>query len=300
MKSKKIFFSLYVLLFFCLPILSQAKQPKQVKPNPKDVFVEEDEDSPAVDRFRQREFEIGVRYGIGSKPEDRFESQLKNYKSESSPFVYSQTQLSPFRNTINMEFLARIRLYENSKVGFVYGQTQFNRFHINEVTSIYAPTLYSTTRLNFNLKVEYFFLMYYHEFKFKNFYVEAGMGLGVNTVTWKTDGNTFSSDAYYPQTGYMVGNGLGYKLELSLNRKITNNWIFQFGGFYNYYTVPSFDGNFNSSSGSFYLRADGTVAPLSTSEFRDTVIDTNFASRKLDMRTGNIVFFVSTLFRFSL
>ncbi len=297
MKSKSIFFSVLVFLFICAPLFSQAKVEKS---NPKDAFVEEDEDSPAVDLFRKREFELGIRYGIGYKPEDRFESQLKNYKSESSPLVYSFTQVSPFRNTANAEFLARIRLYENSKVGFVYGNAQFNRFYLNEITSIYTPNVYTATRLNFNLRVEYFFLAYYHEFKFKNFYIEAGMGMGVNTITWKTDGNIFSRNEYTPQDGFMVGNGLGYKLELSLNKKITNFWILQFGGFYNYYTTPSFNGTFNDQSGSFYIRSDGTVAPLSSSEFRDTIIDTNFASRQLDMRAGNIVLFVSSIFRFSL
>lgn len=275
-------------------------QEKKEKTNPKDEFVEEDEESPAVDRFRKREFELGIRYGLGHKPADQFESQLKNYKSESSPYVYSFTSLSPFQNTANTEFLARLRLYENSKVGFTYGNTQFNRFHLSEITTIYAPNVYTATRLNFNLKVEYFFLMYYHEFKFNNFYVEGGMGMGINTISWKTNGYSASQYEYTPQTGFMVGNGLGYKLETSFNKKLSDNFVLQLGGFYNYYTVPSFNGTFNDDSGSFYLRSDGSVAPLSSSEFRDSIVDTNFASRQLDMRAGNIVFFVSGLFKFSL
>ncbi len=275
-------------------------QEKKEKTNPKDEFVEEDEESPAVDRFRKREFELGIRYGLGHKPADQFESQLKNYKSESSPYVYSFTSLSPFQNTANTEFLARLRLYENSKVGFTYGNTQFNRFHLSEITTIYAPNVYTATRLNFNLKVEYFFLMYYHEFKFKNFYIETGMGMGINTISWKTNGYSASQYEYTPQTGFMVGNGLGYKLETSFNKKLSDNFVLQLGGFYNYYTVPSFNGTFNDDSGSFYLRSDGSVAPLSSSEFRDSIVDTNFASRQLDMRAGNIVFFVSGLFKFSL
>jgi hypothetical protein len=142
--------------------------------------------------------------------------------------------------------------------------------------------------------------MYTHEFKFRNFYVEGGMGMGINTVSWKTNGNTVSRFEYTPQAGFMVGNGLGYKLELSLNKKLNDYLVFQFGGFYNYYTVPSFNGTFNDDSGSFYLRSDGTIAPLSTSEFRDSIIDTNYASRQLDMRAGNAVLFASILFRFSL
>jgi hypothetical protein len=294
---EKIFFSLVLFLFLSLPLFSQAKQEKQ---NTKDAYVEEDEESPAVDRFRKREFELGVRYGLGYHPDDRFQAQLKNYKSESSAYIYSYTTLSPFNHTTNAEFLARIRLYENSKAGFVYGNTSFNKFHLNEITTLYAPSVYTTTKLNFDIKVEYFFLMYNHEFKFKKFYVEAGMGMGINTISWQTSGDVFSRSGYTPQTGFMVGNGLGYKLELSLNKKITDNWILQFGGFYNYYTVPSFRGTFNDDSGSFYIRSDGTIAPLSTSEFRDSIVDTNFASRQLDMRAGNIVFFVSGIFRFSL
>lgn len=278
-------------------IFSQAKQDKN---NSKETYVEDDEDSPAVDRFRKREFELGIRYGLGHRPEDRFESQLKNYKSESSGYVYNYAVLSSFNKTTNSELLARIRLYENSKVGFVYGNTQFNRFHLSEITFLFAPNVYTATILNFKLSVEYFFLMYYHEFKFKKFFIEAGMGMGVNTISWKTNGHVVSRYEYTPQSGFMVGNGLGYKLELSMNKKITNHWILQLGGFYNYYTVPSFNGNFNDNSGSFYIRSDGTVAPLSNSEFRDSIIDTNYASRQLDMRAGNIVFFISSIFRFSL
>ncbi len=298
MNTKKIFFTL--ILFLSLTtgtIYSQAKLEKQ---NTKDAFAEEDEESPAVERFRKRDFELGIRYGLGYHAEDRFESQLKNYKSESSPYIINYTSLSPIRNTSNSEFLARIRLFENGKAGFVYGNTKFNRFHLSEITSLYAPNLYTTTRLNFNLSVEYFFLMYTHEFKFRNFFIEAGMGMGINTVTWKTNGNAISRFEYTPQTGFMVGNGLGYKLEASVNKKITDHFVLQFGGFYNYYTVPSFNGTFNDNSGSFYLRSDGTIAPLSNSEFRDSIVDTNYASRQLDMRAGNIVIFTSILFRFSL
>ena len=300
---KKISISFVLFIFSLIPIYAQDKINKDKKIT-KDAFVEEDEESPAVERIRKREFELGIRYGIGYHAEDRFESQLKNYKSEPSPYIVNFTSLSPFRNTNNSEFLARIRFYENSKVGFVYGNTQFNRFHLSEVTSLYAPnvntSLYTATRLNFNIKVEYFFLMYTHEFKFRNFYIEGGMGMGINTVSWKTNGHAVSRFEYTPQTGFMVGNGLGYKLELSANKKITDNLIFQVGSFYNYYTVPSFDGTFNDDSGSFYLRSYGTIAPISTAEFRDSIIDTNYASRKLDMRAGNLVLFASILFRFSL
>jgi hypothetical protein len=295
--KKKIFYSLLIFLFFSETVYSEVKkEPK----NNNDTYVEEDGESPAVERFRKRDFELGIRYGLGYHPDDRFQSQLKNYKSESSSYVYSHTTLSSFHNTTNTEFLARIRLYENSKVGFVYGNTQFNRFHINEVTSVYTPNIYTATRLNFSIKVEYFFLMYYYEFKFKNFFVEAGMGMGVNTISWKTNGHVISEYEYTPQNGFMVGNGLGYKLELSINKKLIDQWVLQFGAFYNYYTAPSFSGTFNDNSGSFFIRSDGTVAPLSNSGFRDSIVDTNYASRQLDMRAGNIVFFVSTLFRFSL
>jgi hypothetical protein len=295
--TKKIFFTLILFLSLNSLIYSQAKKETQKTQDP---FIEEDEESPAVERFRKRDFELGIRYGLGYHAEDRFESQLKNYKSESSPYIINYTSLSPIRNTTNSEFLARIRLYENGKAGFVYGNTKFNQFHLSEVTSLYAPNLYTATRFNFTLSVEYFFLMYTHEFKFKSFFVEGGMGLGINTVTWKTNGSAISRFEYTPQTGFMVGNGLGYKLELSLNKKVMDHVVLQFGGFYNYYTVPSFNGTFNDDSGSFYLRSDGTIAPLSTSEFRDSIIDTNYASRQLDMRMGNAVLFTSFILRFSL
>lgn len=295
--TKKRILAVLSIVFFTQALYSQTKIEAK---STSEIYQEEDADSPAVDRFRKRDFELGIRYGLGYHPNDKFQSQLRNYKSESSSYVYSQTNLSPFHNTTNFEFLARLRLYENSKVGFVYGNTQFNRFHLTEVTSFYVPNPYTVTRLNFNIKVEYFFLMYTHEFKFKKFFIEAGMGMGINTISWKTNGHLASEHEYSPQGGFMVGNGLGYKLELSLNKKVSDQLVLQFGSFYNYYTVPSFNGTFNENSGSFFIRSDGTVAPLSNSEFRDSVIDTNYASRQLDMRAGNIVFFVSSLYRFSL
>lgn len=298
-KNKLSFF--LILFFYLVSFAGLFSQPVQKdKSEKKDAFVEEEEDSPAVERFRKREFEIGFRAGVGYHAEDRFESQLQNYKSESSPYILSSVYLSPIRSTTNTELLARLRLFENGKVGFVYGNTKFKPFHLSEITSLNFPNFYTASRLNFNLKVEYFFLTYSHEFKFKHFYLEGGMGMGINTISWKTNGDTVSRFEYSPQTGFMVGNGLGYKLEGSFNKKITDNWIFQFGSFYNYYTVPSFNGQFNDETSSFYLRSDGSIAPLSTSQFKDSIVDTNFASRQLDMRAGNLVLFVSFLFRFSL
>ncbi|HNC01624.1 MAG TPA: hypothetical protein PLS71_25515 [Leptospiraceae bacterium] len=287
------------LLVFNASLFSQATETKE-KPAKKDLFTEEDENSPAVERFRKREFELGVRFGLGYHAEDRFESQLRNYKSESSPYILTSVYLSPIRSTTNTEILARIRFFDNGKAGFVYGNTQFKPFHLSEVTSLNFTNFYTASRLNFNLKVEYFFLTYTHEFKFRNFYLEGGMGLGINTISWKTNGDTISRFEYTPQSGFMVGNGLGYKLEGSFNKKVTDNWILQIGSFYNYYTVPSFSGQFNDETSSFYLRSDGSIAPLSTAQFRDSIVDTNYASRQLDMRAGNLVLFLSLIFRFSL
>ena len=84
MNTKNIFITLPLFLILSGAVYSQAKQEKVT---PKDAFVEEDEESPAVERFRKRDFELGIRYGLGYHAEDRFESQLKNYKSESSPYI---------------------------------------------------------------------------------------------------------------------------------------------------------------------------------------------------------------------
>ena len=43
--------------------------------------------------------------------------------------------------------------------------------------------------------------------------------MGINTVSWKTNGHAVSRFEYTPPNQFMVGNGLGYKLELSANKK---------------------------------------------------------------------------------
>ena len=73
--TKKILFMLFLFLALSETIYSQAKQEKE---KTKDAFVEEDSESPAVDRFRKRDFELGIRFGLGYHGEDRFESQIKN------------------------------------------------------------------------------------------------------------------------------------------------------------------------------------------------------------------------------
>ncbi len=279
-----------LLLAFCLFLLQTL-----LFADKNQSSTDDDEPTFAEDLFRKREFDFGIRGGLGYKPEDRFESDLKNYKTISSPNEFSTARLSSFRKTTNNEFFARIRLFSHSKFGFVFGSNYFQNFNITEASS---AGYYS--KLDFKLSTDFFFLTYHHIFPFRRFFIETGLGLGVNTVTWQTSGVSLSRFGYYNQDGFMVGNGLGYRMDTSINRQISNNFVLQLGLMYNYHTVPSFNGSFNDSFGSFYVRSDGTVAPILNSEVQNSAFETSYASRKLDMRVGNAVVYFGVVFRFSL
>lgn len=257
------------------------------------VYAEETQEE--EEEYKKREFEVGLRSGIGHKPEDRFETQLKNYRTLTGPNIYAQTSLSSFDRTSNLEFLFRIRLSSNSKAGFNYGNAFYNDFKFNEVNNLQL-----VTAINYRLKVDYFQLGYIHEFYFRKFYIEAGFGMGVNTVSLDSGGYTGFPGGYSKVDGFMVGNGLSYRLETSINKKITDLLVLQGGVMYNYFTVPSFNGRINESAGSLYLRSDGTISAFTQGEYRDSFVTSEYAVRRLDARIGNIVFFFSVLLKISL
>lgn len=263
----------------------------QNTPQPEPQF-EEKEESPSVDRFRKRELEIGLRGGVGYKPEDRFEAELKNYKTESAPYVISNTEVSPFRRTSHWEIFARMRVFTNSKFGVVYGSTRFQNFNLTEYTN-----LGFFTRLNFKFKTDFFFLTYHYEIPYKKYTFDLGVGLGVNTITWQTNGAIFSRFGFTEQSGFMVGNGLGYRMDASVSRKINDFTLLQLGVFYNYYTVPFFNGGFNDGFGSYFVRDDGSVTVLQDSSTQQTIYETSEASRRLDVRVGTFMLYAGVLLR---
>ena len=62
----------------------------------------------------EREFEVGVRGGIGYRGDDRLSNALENYKTYSGTGIYGSTSLSPFHISKNLEAYARTRWSTNT------------------------------------------------------------------------------------------------------------------------------------------------------------------------------------------
>ncbi len=292
-------------LFFLLPILTQNK---------KEVTIEEDEPTIAEDLIRKKNFDIGFRLGYGYKPDDRFETELKNFRNDYST-IYNYTTLSSFKNSTHQEFFGRVKVFNNSKMGFVFGGSNFERL------KLYENSLNSQTELNFRIKADFIFITYHFIFPFNNFFLEAGVGMGINTVSWITSGYNYNRVlGYSEQKGFLVGNGLGYRMDFSFNKKIFNNFVFQTGLFYNYYTVPYFNGSLNNSQSSIYINPNGTITGLSNNQANQAPIsqdspgnldqiyqlllierlEEDQSSRRLDMRIGNLILNFGMSLQFSL
>lgn len=293
-----------IFLFFLLPILSQSK---------KETVIEE-EPTIAEDLIRKKDFDIGFRLGLGYKPEDRFDAELKNFRFDFfSP--YTNTNISSFKNSTHQEFFGRVKIFQNQKMGFVFGGSNFEKFKFTE------NTLNSQTELNFKIKADFIFITYHFIFPFRKFFLEAGLGMGVNTVSWSSSGYSYNRFlGYSDQKGFIVGNGLGYRLDFSFNKKIFNNFVFQTGLFYNYYTVPYFNGSINNSQSSIYINPNGTITglpnnqanqPASTQDTAGNLnqiyqlliierYETDQATRRLDMRMGNLILNFGISLQFSL
>ena len=295
------------IIFFLFTILSIFTESK------KEIPTEDNEPTIAEDLLRKKDFDIGFRLGLGYKPEDRFDSELKNFKYEYST-LYSNTMISNFRNSTNQEFFGRVKIFQNQKMGFVFGGSNFEKLKLSETT------LNSFTELNFKIKADFIFITYHFIFPFRSFFLEAGLGMGVNTVSWSTNGYSYNRIlGYSDQKGFLVGNGLGYRLDFSFNKKIFNNFVFQTGLFYNYYTVPYFNGSINNSQSSIYLNSNGTIAGLPINEANQVQqnqatqgnlnqinqllierYETDEATRRLDMRMGNLILNFGVSLHFSL
>ncbi|MDX1961039.1 MAG: hypothetical protein SFU98_20890 [Leptospiraceae bacterium] len=253
------------------------------------LFAEEEEEEEY-----NRKFEIGARMGSGYHPKDKFENDLGTYRSLNNTFTPSFTNLSPFRKTTNTEFFARVRWSDRWKGGVLFGNTGFENFRLEEIDQALA---YS--KLNFRMDTDFLLLTVYYEWKFNKYFIDFGGGMGVNNTGIKTNGYIISArNSIYEQEGTLVGNGLAYRLESSLSRSITENILLQVGVSGSVVTAPYFSGSLNGESGSFYIRADGTVAGLNQAEFTSSLASTNFASRRLDMVYGYGQIFVGTVYRF--
>ena len=243
----------------------------------------------------EREFEVGIRGGVGYRGDDRLSNALENYKTFSGVNVYGTTYLSPFHFSRNLEAYARTRWTDRSKAGFLVGRGNFQKFYLLETNT--SPEI---TRINFNLGSDYLLLSYHQEWIYKKFIIEGGILFGVNNTEMSPQGYTLSRYGYKELNGFMTASGLSYRLELGLKRKIKESLYYEAGFSATMHTAPYFNGSFNDSLGSYYVRSDGSLELLSNSQFGESIAYTNYASRKLDMVYSVLQLYVGLSKRFSL
>lgn len=254
------------------------------EPTPEEVEIE-----------LEREYEIGFRGGIGYRGDDRLSNALENYKSYSGPGIYGTTTLSPFHISKNLEAYARTRWTNHSKVGFLLGTGNFPSFHLNEINT--SPEF---TRIQFKLGSDYFFLTYHYEWLFKKFSVEGGIALGINNTELSPTGFTVSRFGYSELNGFMTANGLSYRLELGVKKLIRERIYLETGFTTTMHTAPAFNGSFNDSLGSYYVKSDGSLDLLTNSQFQESITNTTLSSRKLDMVYSVFQIYIGIAKRFSM
>ncbi|MBE7412981.1 MAG: hypothetical protein L6Q54_03875 [Leptospiraceae bacterium] len=247
------------------------------------------------DKIEKNDFEFGFRLGTGRKGRERFDENLKNFRTYDAPNIYTNLSISGFQNLANGEIFFRRRWSPNVKFGFAYGYNQYENFRMTEIASDGYVTV-----LNFHISTNYFVATYHTEWVFKHVFIEGGLGIGVNQTNWKTTGYAFSNSEFQNQKGYLSGSGMQYKMEGSLNKKITDTLIFQLGIALNFSSVPSFSGSLNGKSNSFFINKEGKVNSINQSDYSDNYLWYNAATRRLDFFVGSAVLYFSCMGRFSI
>ncbi len=240
-------------------------------------------------------WEVGGRGGLGFRSKDRFEKDLGNFTSTFQPGVFSVSDPFGFRNQRWAEALVRTGFSEDQRFGFVYGSLEFLRAGLNESTSDRF-----ITRLDFDFQTTYLLLTYHYIWNLnKNWGIEAGIGFGGNETRWDTTGFSTNGFSYFPQKSRLKGSGISLRIENSLNYRILDFLILQFGWLWALHSVPYFSGTWNGSVATFYIREDGRTTPLQESRVTDSILVTNQFIRSLDMNAAHFGLHFSFLLRFS-
>jgi len=243
------------------------------------------------EEIRQRELELGLRIWVGYHSKDRFEDNLGNYRSNSGINISSYGSLSPFRKNNGIEFFTNYRLYKNWKAGLILGTGKFPSFEWNEY-----DTTNTFTKLNYSLSSDYLLISASYEWFFKKFSLEFGGGLGVNSTSLDSNGYSISTRReFYDIQGRLLAGGLSYRLQTNLNYKVKNNLFLQFGVAGTWHTAPYFAGSLNDKSSSLFLREDGTIGNLITSENTSNILATQSAVRRLDLFYGYLQIYVGSV-----
>ncbi|MCB1192025.1 MAG: hypothetical protein H7A23_22290 [Leptospiraceae bacterium] len=238
-------------------------------------------------------FELGLRFGLGYMPENKFQSQLDNYKTENSPYILSNTHVTSFNKPKNWEIVGRIRWRDKTKFGINVGNTNFPNFHIRETSSDGY-----FTNINLNLSNQYLIFTFHYEWQLRKAFIDTGIGLGINETSLKTDATTIGNYYYDREIGRFSGNGLSYRVETSYNKKLKDKLLFQTGVIFNYHTIPELNGIINGVGGSPLLKSDGSVAIMPISAIADAIGSGVYPVRKLDVTMSNFILFCSFIYTF--
>lgn len=290
--TSKIFgISFCVLLFFpLLPHPSSSLNAETELPKTKSHSRK-----PALEIPPEEEsyWELGLRAGIGYKGGDRLNSFLRGFTDTYDPRVASKTKLNPPSNVSQGELFLRRRIGAESQIGFIGGYREWQKFGLKQVSS---EPFY--TDLTFKLSNPYFLLMYWHEWNYKRWIFQGGLGAGMSQVYWDSKGYATSGRETFRQEGSLTGTGIEFRLEGSVNRRITESTSLQLGIALSWINIPSLNGTFNGESASFYLREDGRVTPLTESNNQTAILVTNQFSRKLEFQVLTTTLFFGVAQKF--
>ncbi|EQA47038.1 hypothetical protein LEP1GSC050_0973 [Leptospira broomii serovar Hurstbridge str. 5399] len=236
-------------------------------------------------------WEFGARFGAGMRGQNRFDHNLNGFSSTLDPRVPSETRERNDRTMTQGEILIRTRFAGNFKVGVLGGFHYFRNFGLTNIT---GDPFY--TRLNFGMESLYFLAMVWQDGRVNRWLNwEAGFGGGYTKALWISRGYATNGKEYFQQDGNLSGTGIEFRLEGSLSTPVTNHISLSAGVFLSWINIASFDGSFNGSSSSIYIRQDGRVTPLTESANQTNILLSQQYSRKLDMQSayGGIFFGVN-------
>lgn len=238
-------------------------------------------------------WELGLRAGIGYKGEDRLNSFLRGFTDTYDPRVASKTKLDPPSHVSQGELFLRRKISTESRVGFIGGYREWQKFGLKQVSS---EPFY--TDLSFKLSNPYFLLMYWYEWNYKRWIFQGGLGAGMSQVYWDSKGYATSGRETFRQEGSLTGTGIEFRLEGTVNRRITESTSLQLGIALSWINIPSLTGTFNGQTASFYLREDGSVTPLTESTNQAAILVTNQFSRKLEFQVLTTTLFLGVAQKF--
>ncbi len=279
---------LSVLFFFLFPesILKAESEFPKTKAHSSKPALE-------LPSLEEHYWELGLRAGIGYKGEDRLNSFLRGFTDTYDPRIASKTVLDPPNRISQGELFLRKKISSESWAGLIGGYREWQKFGLKQFSS---EPFY--TDLSFKLSNPYFLLMYWHEWNYKRWIFQSGLGIGMSQVYWDSKGYATSVKETFRQEGSLSGTGIEFRLEGAVSRKITESTSLQLGVALSWINIPSLSGTFNGESASFYLNENGNVTLLTESANQAAMLATRQFSRKLEFQVLTTTLFLGVSQKF--